>query len=242
MHSPPWSGVGKTIESMVRKAIHEFDLLEGKNRVAVALSGGKDSMALLCLLKGISGRGFPELDIHALHVRGAFSCGSGVQLEYLKRFCDELGVTLHVEEVHQELQSLECYSCSRKRRAALFSMARKAEVDLVAFGHHRDDLAQTLLMNLLHKGEFAGLLPKVPMVNYGVTIIRPLVYTSEDEIINFAKQQGFLRVMCQCPVGQQSMRKKVKDLLTEIEDLYPYARANVAKASLAYGSQKALQP
>jgi tRNA 2-thiocytidine biosynthesis protein TtcA len=240
--SPPWSGGGKMMESMLRKAIFDFDLLEGKGKVGVALSGGKDSMALLCLLKGVSGKGFPDLDIHAFHIHGAFSCGSGVQVEYLKAFCGGLRVKLHVEEVDQKLEELECYSCSRKRRSKLFEMARKNGIDLVAFGHHRDDLAETLLMNLLHKGEFAGLLPKVPMMNYGVTIIRPLVYISEDEITNFAKQQGFLRVMCQCPVGQQSMRKKVKSLLAEIEDLYPHARGNIAKASLEYGSNKALQP
>jgi tRNA(Ile)-lysidine synthase TilS/MesJ len=109
----------------------------------------------------------------------------------------------------------------------------------VAFGHHRDDHAQTLLLNLLHKGEFAGNLPKLEMVDYGVTIIRPLIFVTEKEIRHFAQEHGFARITCQCPVGQNSMRKKVDQLLDEMEILFPNARANLARAGLLYGSDKA---
>jgi tRNA(Ile)-lysidine synthase TilS/MesJ len=94
-------------------------------------------------------------------------------------------------------------------------------------------------MNLLQKGELAGKLPKIHMHDYAVTIIRPLIYISEADILNFAKQHQFLRISCQCPVGQRSMRKKVDQLLNEISELYPNARANIASASLNYGSDKA---
>ena len=77
----------------------------------------------------------------------------------------------------------------------------------IAFGHHQDDSAQTLLLNLLHKAEFAGNLPKVPMHDYGITIIRPMIYVDEDSLRTFAKQYGFARITCQCPVGQKSKRK-----------------------------------
>jgi tRNA(Ile)-lysidine synthase TilS/MesJ len=95
-------------------------------------------------------------------------------------------------------------------------------------------------MNLLHKGEFAGNLPKVPMHDFGVTIIRPLIFISEDEIIEFAKLYGFARITCQCPVGQTSLRKKTKQLIEELEQHYPNASANLASAALNYGSEKAL--
>ncbi len=94
-------------------------------------------------------------------------------------------------------------------------------------------------MNLLHKGEFAGNLPKIPMHDYGVTIIRPLIYVAEADIRRFAEQQGFSRIMCRCPVGQQSMRKKVNDLLSDLETLFPNARENIAQAGILYGSDKA---
>ena len=236
---PPWSGLGKRLESTFRKALFDFKMLEQGNKIAVALSGGKDSLALLCLLKACSGRGFPELDIHAIHVNGEFSCGAGVNIDYLQNFCDKLNVNFVVRESTQKLETLECYSCSRERRTLLFDAAKKLGVDTIAFGHHRDDNAQTLLMNLLQKGEFAGTLPKLKMHVYDITIIRPLIYIAEDDIRTFAQQHGFARVMCRCPVGQTSMRKQVDDLLKDIEALYPNARENIAQASLMYGSDKA---
>lgn len=236
---PPWTGLGKRLESTMRKALFDFKMLEGINRICVALSGGKDSLTLLFLLKAISGRGFPALDIHAVHIHGAFSCGAGIPIEYLKGICDQLQVELHTRESTQELETLECYSCSRERRGLLFEVTKKIGAQAIAFGHHRDDNAQTIMMNLLNKGEFAGNLPKIHMHDYGVTIIRPLIYISEEDIRNFAKHHGFMRMMCQCPVGQNSMRKKVDILISEIEATYPNARENIARAGLVYGSDKA---
>lgn len=111
----------------------------------------------------------------------------------------------------------------------------------IAFGHHRDDSIQTLLMNLLHKGEFAANLPKIKMEDYGVTIIRPLIYIPENAIKKFASQYGFARIMCQCPVGQQSLRRKVDELIDSMEGLFPNVRDNLSQASLRYGSKKALR-
>ncbi len=227
---------------MCRKAIFEFGLLEGGDKIAVALSGGKDSLTLLSLLKAISGRGVPDLDITAIHVGGPFSCGAGVGKGFLKEICQGLGVTYLCCDSKQTREDLECYSCSRQRRGLIFEAAKSVGATTVAFGHHRDDSVQTLLMNLLHKGEFSAMLPKVPMRDYGVTIIRPLIFISEEEILEFAKMYGFARVVCQCPVGQNSMRKQTKDFLTSVEKSFPNARANLSSASLLYGSKKALYP
>jgi tRNA 2-thiocytidine biosynthesis protein TtcA len=124
----------------------------------------------------------------------------------------------------------------------IFDAAKEAGATAIAFGHHRDDSAQTLLMNLLQKGEFEGNLPKVHMYRFGVTILRPLIFVSENEIAEFAKQQGFLRVMCRCPVGQNSMRKQTDKILSDLEMIYPNARENVARAALLYQSGKAGRP
>ncbi len=237
---PPWSGLGHRLESMFRKALYEFELLNS-NKVAVALSGGKDSLALLYLLKAVSGKGFPTLEITAIHVGGPFSCGAGVSETFLKGICDALGVEFISCESKQKRETLECYSCSRERRTLIFEAAKKFGAETVAFGHHRDDNAQTLLMNLLHKGEFAGMLPKVPMHDYGITIIRPLIFISENEIREFSMMYGFARTLCQCPVGQNSMRKKTNGLIADIERIFPHARQNLGSASLLYGSQKALK-
>ena len=238
---PPWTKLGRKLESMCRKALYEFDLLKDVKKLAIALSGGKDSLSLLYLLKAISGRGFADFELYAIHVGGAFSCGAGVSEGFLRGICQELDVHFLACESKQQRDQLECYSCSRERRTLIFEAAKSVGASTIAFGHHRDDSVQTLLMNLLHKAEFAAMLPKVPMHDYGVTIIRPLIFISEDEIREFAKMYGFTRVVCQCPVGQDSMRKRSKDLIAELEKEFPNARENLSTASLLYGSQKALK-
>lgn len=239
---PPWTTLGKRLESTLRRALFDFEMLKDVSKLAIALSGGKDSLTLLFMIKAIAGRGFPDLDLHAIHVSGEFSCGAGVNENYLRAICDGLGVHFMSCTSTQKLETLECYSCSRERRRLLFDAAKSVGATTIAFGHHRDDQAQTVLMNLLHKAEFAGNLPKLHMREYGVTIIRPLIYIAEQDIRTFAQQQGFARIMCRCPVGQHSMRKEVDNLLTELEEKFPNARENIAKAGLIYGSQKAAIP
>jgi tRNA(Ile)-lysidine synthase TilS/MesJ len=239
--SPPWTKLGRKLESLCRKALYEFSLIEGVEKIGIALSGGKDSLSLLYLLKAISGRGFHNFSLHAFHVSGEFSCGSSVSEQFLTQICKELSVPLTICKTHQKREDLECYSCSRLRRRLIFDAAKEAGITTIAFGHHRDDSIQTLLMNLFHKAEFAANLPKVPMHDYGVTIIRPLIYASEREIIEFAKLYGFARITCQCPVGQNSLRKQTEHLMTLIEETYPNLRENLAQASFAYASDKAIR-
>jgi len=236
---PPWTGLGKELESACRKAIYDFSLLEGADRVAIALSGGKDSLGLLFLLHALRGRGFPLFDLIAIHVGGEFSCGAGVDESFLRAICQELGVTFVERTSTKKREELECYSCSRERRKLIFDAAKEHGATTIAFGHHRDDSAQTLLLNLLHKAEFAANLPKVQMHHYGVTIIRPLIYVTEEQMREFARQYGFLRISCQCPVGQDSKRKQVDRLIRELEEVFPHARNNLARAGLLYGSDKA---
>lgn len=236
---PPWSGLGKKLESACRKAIYDFDLFGDQHKIAIALSGGKDSLSLLYLLHAISGRGFPKLNLLAIHIDGEFSCGAGVNKSYLEAICKKLDVPLITKTSTQKLETLACYRCSRERRSLIFNAAKEHGFHTIAFGHHADDSAQTLLMNLLHKGEFAANLPKIHMHAYNITIIRPLIYIHEKEVNTFAQQNGFHRISCQCPVGQEAMRGKVDQLLSEIEDLFPNARTNLAQAGLNYGSKKA---
>lgn len=238
--SPPWTGKGKKIESMCRKALFDFSLLDQANGVAVALSGGKDSLSLLFMLKAILGRGFPSLRLIAVHVEGEFSCGASVHESFLRGICRELNIPLLIRQSTQKRETLACYRCSRERRKLIFEAAKSEGISTVAFGHHQDDSSQTLLLNLLHKGEFAANLPKVPMYDYGVTIIRPLIYVPEKEIKQFATQYGFSRITCQCPVGQRSKRVVVKGLLKLMEEEFPNAGSNLAYAARLYGLKKAM--
>lgn len=239
---PPWTTLGKELESCLRKAIFDFGLIDSETKkLAIALSGGKDSLGLLFLLSALRGRGFPSFELYAIHVDGEFSCGAGVDGNFLRGICKELGVEFIVCSSKQTREGLECYSCSRERRKLIFDAAKERGATTIAFGHHADDSAQTLLMNLLQKAEFAANLPKVPMHAYGVTIIRPLIYAKEADLKVFSEQYGFARITCQCPVGQNSKRKQVDQLLKQVEEIFPHARGNLARAGLLYGSDKALK-
>lgn len=237
---PPWTKMGKTLESACRKAIFDFNLIDASDKkIAIALSGGKDSLTLLFLLHAMQGRGLPPFEIHALTVSGEFSCGPAITEQYLKKVCHELGVPLHI--LRAEGAPKECYGCSRTRRFLLFQKARELGISKIAFGHHKDDSIQTLLLNLFHKGEFAANLAKMPMEHFGITIIRPLIYIQEAQIIAFAKLYGFQRITCQCPIGANSKRARVKKMIESIETEFPNLRNNLSIASLLYGSQKALR-
>src|SRR3990167_3424023 len=112
--------MGKKIESRIRKALYEYKLLDGVEKLGVALSGGKDSLTLLYQLKAILGRGFPLCELVALHVGGPFSCGASVHPAHLQKICDELEVTLLVRDSSMTPDKLACYPCSRQRRRLLF--------------------------------------------------------------------------------------------------------------------------
>lgn len=148
---PPWTNLGRKLESMCRKALYQFQLLEGVDRLAIALSGGKDSLTLLFLLKAILSRGFKDIPLTAIHVGGAFSCGAGIHTHFLQGICESLGVEYVEKNSTQKLETLHCYRCSRERRKLIFDSAKERGITTVAFGHHRDDSIQTLLLNLLHK-------------------------------------------------------------------------------------------
>lgn len=231
-------GIGKRIESRVRKAIYQYNLFEGVQKLAVALSGGKDSLTMLIMLKAICGKGFDPIDLCAIHVAGKYTCGAGVSESLLRSYCDELEIELIVRSMPDEKVE-NCYSCSRARRNILFKEAKEQNAQAVAFGHHREDNIQTMVMNLLHKAEFAGTLPRLFMKKYQVTIIRPLILVQEEMILHFAKQKGFLRNLCRCPRGQISLRKKAQNIITLMEQEFPNTKRNLSLAVLRGGSKKA---
>jgi tRNA(Ile)-lysidine synthase TilS/MesJ len=230
---PPWTTHGKRLESAVRKAIFDFNLFEGVSRLGIALSGGKDSITMLFLLHAISGHGMPPFEMVGLHVSHEGKAISPL----VEEACSHLAIPLYIDSMSYTHN--DCYSCSRERRRLLFSMAQQADCSSIAFGHHRDDNAQTVLMNLLHKAEFAGLLPKIHLAAYNTTIIRPLIYLEEKDTETFVKYYGLTGSTCQCAAGHMRLRKKTDRLLEEIEEIYPNARGNLAQAALQFGSKKA---
>lgn len=224
------SQIAKKIESTCRRALYDFKMLRTK-KIAVALSGGKDSITLLYMLKKISGKGFPSFEISAIHAHE-----KNQNISFLQNFCTNLNIQF-IPITYQKKQ--DCYSCARERRKAIFYKLKNLNIKYIAFGHHREDNIQTLLLNLFHKGEFAHLMPKIKMHLYGITIIRPLIYTKETDIKKFIKTSNITTKNSFCPLAKTSKRKTAEKLIDLIEKDFKNVRSNLSKSAFLYGSQKA---
>ncbi len=234
---PPWGKLERKLESLCRKAIFDFSLFEGIESLAIALSGGKDSLSLLFLMKALIGRGLPNIDLHAIHIENEMT--DPKFKKYLSDICDKLNINFTIRPNNKIIEDLNCYKCSRTRRNLIFEIAKEKNISTVAFGHHREDNIETLLMNLFHKGEFCSMLPKLKMIKYDITIIRPLIYVSEKEIIEFVKKYDYLKITCECPRSSATQRKITQNIIKHIEKDFPNIRSNLSSASFLYGSDKA---
>ncbi len=211
------------INSRIGKAISDHDLISNGDRILVAVSGGKDSLTLLRMLKKIQSWAPVYFSIFAAHITTDFSCSGCVGHEHLTGVFNSIGVEYffsHVDVLDQEGKT-NCFWCSWNKRKALFELAEKNLCNKVAFGHHKDDIVETLLMNLLFKGEISSMNPSQKLFEGKLTLIRPLCYVDEKLIKSYARQAGIPFQSCQCPFGKNSKRKAVKDILSKIEQATP---------------------
>ena len=225
---------GKKINSLIGKAISAYNLIGEGDKILVAVSGGKDSLTLLSLLKAIQGWAPVKFELMAAHISTDFHCGSCVHNSVLTDFFEELGVKYFFGEakVLDENGKTNCFWCSWNKRKSLFEIAEANGCGKVAFGHHKDDIAETILMNMLYNGEISGMNPKQEMFGGKITIIRPLCFVEERFVTEYAKEAGFPQQMCQCPYGENSKRKYVKNFIRDAEIEAPKAniKTNIMKS------------
>lgn len=199
----------------VARACKEFDLLAEGDRVAVAVSGGKDSCALLDLLLRYRTHVPFSYELVALHIVGT-SAGFPDLRPDLEPWFRELGIEYRfapLELPPGEPLPLDCHRCSWNRRKALFTAAVELGCNKLAFGHHADDAAATTLLNLMYGGRLETMLPRREFFDEKVTVIRPLIYAPEKELARYAKVTGFPDPSPSCPQGLASKRAQMKTLL-----------------------------
>lgn len=215
------------------KACADYGLIADGDHILIGLSGGKDSLALVELLGHRAQIYKPRFQVTALHVR-VKERAYQTDLSYLESFCAEAKVPLLVRDVvidePLERGTLEvkketnpCFLCSWYRRKALFNVAQDLGCNKIAFGHHRDDLIETLLMNLIYQGTFATMPPLLQMDKMPLQIIRPLCLIDEAELVHYAALRGYVKQTKLCPFEHVSSREKVKGLLAQIKELNPEA-------------------
>ncbi len=211
--------------SLTRRAIDEYDMIDEGERVAVLVSGGKDSLAALYALNALSKFHPKRFSVVALTLSMGFE---GVDYSPIADACAKLGVEYHVRE--SELAKIlfeirreknPCSLCAKMRRGILNDLALEHGCRKVALGHHFDDAAETFLMSLIYEGRLYCFSPVTYLSRMDVTQIRPLIYVRESEIISLAEREGLPVVKNPCPANGNTKREEMKRLLVTLGEQNP---------------------
>jgi tRNA(Ile)-lysidine synthase TilS/MesJ len=226
----PEQQIRRKIERRFKKALTDYKMLDDGDRILVALSGGKDSLALLEFLAARSRILKPRISLVAAHIRLR-------NIEYLsdatilKDFCARNGVEFHLVEsefdASTDKRKSPCFLCSWNRRKALFTLAQELGCNKLALGHNMDDFLETMLMNITFQGAFSAMAPVMAMEKFPITVIRPLCLINERDVEFHAQACEFPPQIKNCPHENSSNRKAMKDLLEHLEGLNPEARYNL---------------
>jgi len=219
----------------VNKAIRDYHMLTDGDRVAVGVSGGKDSLALLDLLRLRQRSSVERYDLVAVHVvlqtsDGVSCAGPAVRATLEAQWMAE-GQECAFETVQVEGQP-DCFRCSYLRRKALFAAAERLGCHKLALGHHADDAAQTTLLNLAFHGRVETLRPRREFFGGQFVLIRPLIYVPEKEMVRYARARDWPVQPNACPHVRTSRRALVKGILYELQREDPRVRINLFRAGL----------
>ena len=211
----------KRLLSFVRRAVDDYGLIEEGDKIAVGVSGGKDSLTLLATLADLR-RFYPKkFDIVAITVDMGFEGGDFTPIV---NFCKEIDVEYIIEkteiariifDVRQE--SNPCSLCAKMRRGCLHAAAVNAGCNKVALGHHYDDAVETFMMNLFFEGRLGCFSPKSYLSNRKITLIRPLLYATEKDVQYYTRRKELPVLTSLCPEDHATERENMKNLLSELE-------------------------
>ena len=211
--------------SRVRSCVDRYSMIKDGDRIAVGVSGGKDSLALLCVLSELR-KFYPEkYDLCALMLDMGFDASETVgaapsDTSEIAELCSRLGVEFHVKrtEIARVIfdvrkESNPCSLCARMRRGSLHDLAKEYGVNKLALGHHFDDAAETVMLNLFFEARIGCFSPVTYLSRKDLTMIRPLLLTEERDIKTFVKKASLPVMKSPCPMDKTSERAKMKDML-----------------------------
>ena len=223
----------RKIQKQFNRATKDYSMFADGDKILVALSGGKDSLTLLQLMAERSRIFKPSIKIVAAHVT-MVNIPYKANLSYLQEFCDGLGVELHIMEssfdASTDKRKSPCFLCSWNRRKALFTLAQEIGCNKIALGHHKDDLIETLLMNLIFQGSVSTIPPLLQMEKMPIQMIRPLCLIEEKDLARYAELSEYEKQIKLCPLEKVSNRATMKELVKKLEELNPNVRDSIWSA------------
>lgn len=230
----------KNIFSKFARAINEYDLLQPNDKVAVCISGGKDSMLLAKLFQELKRHGKFEFELVFLVMNPGYNKEN---LELIKSNAELMGIPVEIFEspIFENVEHIEkspCYICARMRRGYLYAKAKELGCNKIALGHHYDDVIETILMGMLYGGQVQTMMPKLHSSNFGeVDLIRPMYLIREKDIKHWRDYNGlkFLQCACRFTAGvadmvAESKRQEIKALIAELEKKEPQIANNIFKS------------
>ncbi len=228
------NGLKKKIDHSVGKAISDYGMIENNDRIVVGISGGKDSQALLDILFELKGRAPVKFDLLPVYVDPGFPESFSDELyHYVQRKYDRLliektdhGILAHSDENREN----PCFLCSRLRRKRLFEIAHDNRCKKIALGHNKDDIIETLFINIFYSGKIGTMKPRQSFFNGTLDIIRPLSYVEENEIISFGEQAGIPAFVNSCPSAGITKRGEIKEMLGKMYKNNKHIKGNIFRA------------
>lgn len=225
----------KDIWRKFTKAVTEYDLVSENDKIAVCISGGKDSFLLAKCMQELKRHGKINFDLEFIAMDPGYNKEN---MEKVKRNAEILGIPLKVYEsnIFSSLKQMDlkspCYMCARMRRGYLYNYAKELGCNKIALGHHYNDVIETILMSILYNGETVTMLPKLKSKNYtGMELIRPLYLVRESAIINWKNFNELEFINCACPLKQEdSKRAEIKKLIKELRLQNEFVEYNIFKS------------
>lgn len=220
----------------VRAAIEKYQMIEEGDRIAVGVSGGKDSLFLLCALASLSKYYPKHFTVTAITADPRFG-DHDTDFSQVEALCASLEIPYRIKRTDLGTLIFEdrkepnpCSLCARMRRGILHNLCVEEGIGKLALGHHFDDAAQTFFMNLLYGGKLGCFSPKTYLSRKGITVIRPLLFCEERELQNAAARMGLPTVKSGCPADGVTARKDTEELLAQWEKTFPDLRAKIIGA------------
>ncbi len=206
--------------SYVRRAVDDYNMIDEGDKIAIGISGGKDSLALLYALHGLS-KFYPKhFEIIAITIDLGFK---DMDLTPVKDLCDSLGVEYHIVKTDiaqivfkERKEDSPCSLCAKMRKGSLNDAIKELGCNKVAYAHHRDDVVETMLLSLMYEGRFHTFAPVTYLDRSGVTVIRPLLYCHEADIIGFIRRYEVPVIKSPCPADGNTKREYAHQLLQQM--------------------------